>query len=68
MIERLFETEVGINTFVDPVFVWPRVLFYIAGFTAIAAAYFTYERAGGRLAPVGDFDEASQPELEGVLT
>ncbi len=68
MIERLFETEVGINTFVDPVFVWPRVLFYIAGFTAIAAAYFAYERAGGRLAPVGDFDEASQPELEGVLT
>ncbi|MGI9597869.1 MAG: HupE/UreJ family protein [Acidimicrobiales bacterium] len=51
MIERLFDTDVGINTFVDPVFVWPRVVYYVFAATAVSAAYFLYERSGDRLLP-----------------
>ncbi len=50
-IERLFQTDVGINAFVDPVFVWPRILFYIVGITVAAAAYYQVERSAGRLLP-----------------
>ena len=60
MVERLFETDLGIAAFVDPVFKWPRILWFIAAGTAVAAGYFWFERSNDRLlavdsgAPTGD--------------
>ncbi|MGH1487906.1 MAG: HupE/UreJ family protein [Acidimicrobiales bacterium] len=68
MIERLFETDLGINTFVDPVFVWPRVVFYIAALTAASAAFFVYERSAGRLLETAERHVPESLELEKVAT
>ncbi len=57
-IERLFQTDVGINAFVDPVFVWPRILFYILAVTVAAAAYYQVESSAGRLLPTAGEVEA----------
>ncbi len=51
MVERLFQTDLGINQWVDPFFVTPRVFYYIVALTAVAAGYFVYERSRGRLLP-----------------
>ncbi len=66
MVERLFETDLGINRFVDPVFVWPRVFFYIAGLTALAGLYFLNERKNDRLLPTLADDPAPERETVGV--
>jgi hypothetical protein len=67
MVERLFETDLGINQFVDPVFEWPRVFFYIAALTAVAGLYFLNERKSERLLPtVASADESPERESVGV--
>ena len=67
MVERLFETDLGINQFVDPVFEWPRVFFYIAGITALAGVYFLNERKSERLLPtVASADGPPERESVGV--
>ncbi len=58
MVERMAETDLGINAIVDPVFTFPRVVFYIAGFTALAAATFLVERNNHRLVPTYDVIDA----------
>ncbi|MGI9612288.1 MAG: HupE/UreJ family protein [Acidimicrobiales bacterium] len=68
MIERLFEADLGIDAIVDPIVEWPRVLIYIAAFTALAFVVERREQAAGRLldtAPVdvsgpGDADASSE--------
>ena len=52
MIERLFETDLGIDGIVDPIVEWPRVLWFIAAFTALAFVVQRRERAAGRLLDV----------------
>ncbi len=64
MVERLFETDVGINAYVDPVFVWPRVVYYIAAFTMMAAALFLFERSNGRLIPLGSSGDTEDGDTE----
>lgn len=54
MVERLAETDLGISAIVDPVFTFPRVVYYIAGFTALATAAFLVERNNRRLLPTYD--------------
>jgi hypothetical protein len=49
MIERLFDTDLGIDGIVDPIVEWPRVLIYIAIATAAAFLLERRERAAGRL-------------------
>ena len=66
MIERLFETDLGINQFVDPVFEWPRVFFYIVVLTAAAGLYFVNERKADRLADLAPSNETPDRETIGV--
>lgn len=65
-IERLFDTDLGINDYVDPVFEWPRILFYIAGLTAVAGGYFLNERNSERLLPTAGAQESEERETVGV--
>ncbi len=58
MVERLFQTDLGINQYVDPVFEWPRSLYVIIALTVASGIYFLNERKAGRLLPtVGQVDE-----------
>lgn len=52
MIERAFEVDLGVSTFVDPLVDWPRVLLYVAIFTAVVAGLHQFEKTNGRLLPV----------------
>lgn len=63
-IERLFETDLGIDAWVDPVVKWPRAFFGILLVTAAAAALYFRERNADRLLPVweGDADGAEPTE------
>jgi len=54
MIERLAETDLGISELIDPVFAWPRILYVVAGLTAVAFAYHQVEDNNDRLLPVVD--------------
>ena len=56
MIERMFETDLGVNDWVDPVVKWPRSLASIAVITALFAVLFVRERNAQRLLPVYDAD------------
>ena len=49
MVERAFETDLGISAYVDPVFEFPRILIYIAGFSAACVGYFFYSKSKGTL-------------------
>lgn len=51
MVERLAEVDLGINTIIEPVFVWPRILFIVFALTLVAAAAFQVESGTGRLLP-----------------
>lgn len=62
-IERLFETDLSIDSWVDPVVEWPRSFFGILIVTAIFAAIWKRESDADRLLPVyGDEDAAAAPE------
>ncbi len=68
MVERLFETDLGINAFVDPVFAWPRIVYYIVGATIIAGTYLSVERAGDRLLPTVGSDGADDGQAADLST
>lgn len=51
MIERLFETDLGVSRRVDPVLEWPRSLVGVVVVTTVAVALFLRERRLDRLAP-----------------
>ena len=52
MIERAFEVDLNVSKIVDPLVDWPRVLIYVAVFTAMTAALHRIERSKGQLLPV----------------
>ncbi len=66
MWERLFETDLGIDAIIDPIFAWPRVLIGIGVFTALAVAAFFMERKNGRLEPVADSPAIVEQQPVGV--
>lgn len=69
-IERAFQTDLGIDAWVDPVLKWPRSLAGVLFVTVIFAAIHLRERKAGRLLPVhGDEGpgDANQEEPEPVL-
>lgn len=64
-IERAFQTDLGIDAWVDPVLKWPRSLAGIAVVTAIFGALYLRERNAGRLLPVWEGDVTpDDPSLE----
>ena len=73
MVERLAETDLGISAIIDPVFVWPRIVFFVIALTLLAAAAFQVESGSARLlptlarvtAPVDDDPESPQPVKAG---
>ncbi len=52
MIERAFEVDLSVSKIVDPLVDWPRVLTYVAAFTAVVAVLYRVERSKGQLLPV----------------
>ncbi|MCU0275213.1 MAG: HupE/UreJ family protein [Acidimicrobiales bacterium] len=56
-IERVFEVDLKVNSLVDPVMDYPRVLLPLAVLTAIAALLHLRARARGELVPVAGADE-----------
>ena len=62
MIERVFEIDLAVSGIIDPIVAWPRVLFYIAGFTAICFAARHNEERNDRLRPVYDQPEPARLE------
>lgn len=64
MVERLFETSLGVDTIVDPAFNWPWVLGYVAVFTAIAGAVFLVERGKNQLLPVAGAADNSKSDSQ----
>ncbi len=58
MIERLFETDLGMSAVVDPVFAWPRVLIWVAILTIAAAVVWKK----------GDQDDSLLPVVEPAET
>jgi hypothetical protein len=63
MIERLFETDLGIDGLVDPIVEWPRVLIYIGLFTVAAYLLERRERSAGRLIETASPDEGGDESL-----
>lgn len=65
MVERSWEVDLGISTVVDPVFEWPRALYYVLAFTALVAGYYKYEESNGRLlATAGEQHSADDDVLD----
>lgn len=56
-IERVFEVDLKVNSLVDPVMDYPRVLLPLAVLTAIAGLLHLRARARGELLPVAGADE-----------
>ena len=52
MIERVFEQDLGINDFVEPLIEFPDALVGVALLTALAAGWYLFEKSRGRLLPV----------------
>jgi hypothetical protein len=66
MIERVFEVELGINDFVDPLLDFPRALIPVAILTGLAGAWYVRERRAGRLTGVHEHVPTDPPELVGA--
>lgn len=62
MLERAWEIDLGMDTVVDPVFDFPRILFFVAGFTVLAAVIQRFEGSRGRLLPTAGDDSAAPAE------
>ncbi len=54
MIERLFDTDLGLSKVIDPVFEWPRVLTLVVALTIIAAITWWKGNHDDQLLPVAD--------------
>jgi hypothetical protein len=64
-VERAFQTDLGIDAWVDPVLQWPRSLAGIAVVTAIFGGLYLRERSAGRLLPVWEGDATPEdPSVE----
>ncbi len=68
MYERLAETEIGVSSWIEPVFSVPNIFFYVAGLTAIALAAFFTEDRNGRLIPLDLDDDVAPADDERVPT
>lgn len=66
LIERAFETDLSVSSLVDPVIVFPRVLFGVAVFTVVAYLLHRFEEGQGRLLPIADEDVESAVPLVSV--
>ncbi|MEM7276209.1 MAG: HupE/UreJ family protein, partial [Actinomycetota bacterium] len=69
MIERAFEVDLSTDAIVDPVFDFPRILWWVAGFTLIAFAIQRYEASNDRLLPTagpGPATDDADQDLETV--
>lgn len=69
MIERVWETDLGIASFVDPALEFPRSLIWVVIATAVAGALYLVEQSAGRLLPVyGEVEaEVEPPAMEDEL-
>ena len=65
-IDRTFGFEVGTDTWVEAVVLWPRSAFVIAAIYAVAAFLYQRDRSRGALLPMYGAPEA-EPEDERVL-
>ena len=65
MIERLFEVDLGVSGWVEPVVAWPRVLYGVLGFTLLTLALNRLEHQGGRLRPVADTASPADEAIAG---
>jgi len=54
MIERVFETDLGVTTFIQPIFHVPEIFVYAVLFTVVATAVHLFEQRRGALLPVDD--------------
>ncbi len=54
MIERVFETDLGVSAVIEPMVHVPEIFAYAAVFTALAAAVHWFEQRRGRLLPIDD--------------
>ncbi len=52
MVERAFEVDLSVSKIVEPLVDWPRVLIYVAVFTAVVAVLHRVERSKDQLLPV----------------
>ncbi|MEZ5408965.1 MAG: HupE/UreJ family protein [Acidimicrobiales bacterium] len=70
MIERVFETELGVSTFIEPAVHVPEIFVYAALFTAAAAAVHWFEQRSGRLAAIDGepLDDIAQEQAAVVTT
>jgi hypothetical protein len=62
MLERLFEVELGVSAWVDPLVEFPRVLVFVALFTLVAAGLNWFEGNRKRLLPVFEPGATAQPD------
>ncbi len=60
MVERLGEVDLGINAIIEPVFAWPRILYFVIALTLLAVATHQVESGADRLLPTVD-DRAGGP-------
>ncbi len=51
LIERVFDTDLGMGSITDPLVAWPRALYVLILLTIGAAALFAFERRNDRLVP-----------------
>ena len=65
-IERLFEADLGIDAWVDPVVEWPRAFFGILIVTAIFGALYVRERNADRLIPVWEGGTDGSDPIEDI--
>lgn len=59
MIERVFDVDLAVSSFVEPIVAWPQVILYVAALTAIAYALHRRETSADRLVPVAGTDSVS---------
>lgn len=64
MIERVFETDLGVSGFIEPAVHVPEIFVYAALFTAVAAAVHRFEQRSGRLLAVDGPDPADEAPAE----
>ncbi|MEO0492960.1 MAG: HupE/UreJ family protein [Actinomycetota bacterium] len=57
VVERVFEVDAGIGSWIDRLVKWPRSFWLAVAFTAVAAGYRAFEEKNGRLLPVGSADD-----------
>lgn len=62
LIERIGDTSVSMEEVANPLRVWPRNLWIVAGVVVAAAALYGWTASRGRLRPIADAPAVSDPE------